>query len=152
MEAGLRALSDPTRRRILAWLQARAHSELLVDEVAVAQGIHRTVAFTHLEVLAEAGLLERGARGGRAGRPARTYCSTGLAAEISQPSRQHRVLATLLAAAVSEAGEAHKTRRSGVRDGRDSSAKDGGNRRGARDLRAGHQRTGPTDRLVRPGG
>jgi predicted ArsR family transcriptional regulator len=95
----IRALADPTRRRILTSLQARPEA-VTVDEVAEAQGIHRTVAFEHLELLARLGLLVRGSRSGFPGRPARTYRFAGEAAEVSYPPRQHRLLAGLLAEAV----------------------------------------------------
>src|ERR1700716_1046651 len=95
----IRALADPTRRRILTSLQARPEA-VTVDEVAEAQGIHRTVAFEHLELLARPGLLVRGPRSGSPGRPARTYRFGGEAAEVSYPPRQHRLLAGLLAGAV----------------------------------------------------
>jgi predicted ArsR family transcriptional regulator len=95
----LRALADSTRRRILSSLQARPEA-VTVDEVASAQGIHRTVAFDHLELLARLGLLVRGSRSGFPGRPARTYRFGGEAAEVSYPPRQHRLLAGLLAEAI----------------------------------------------------
>lgn len=96
----LRALADPTRRRILAWLEARREAAT-VDEVAAAVQLHRTVAFEHLELLARNGLVERGARPGSRGRPARTFRSAREAAEISYPPRQNRLLAALLASAIS---------------------------------------------------
>lgn len=108
----LRALADPTRRRILNALQGHPEA-LTVDQVAAAQGIHRTVAFEHLEVLAGLGLLERASRTGLRGRPARTYTASCEAAEISWPPRQHRLLARLLAGAIAAgtdprlAAEAH---------------------------------------------
>jgi len=95
----LRALADSTRRRILSSLQAQPEA-VTVDEVASAQGIHRTVAFDHLELLARLGLLVRGSRSGFPGRPARTYRFGGEAAEVSYPPRQHRLLAGLLAEAI----------------------------------------------------
>src|ERR1700730_4022453 len=95
----LRARADSTRRRILSSLQAQPEA-VTVDEVASAQGIHRTVAFDHLELLARLGLLVRGSRSGFPGRPARTYRSGGEAADVSYPPRQHRLLAGLLAEAI----------------------------------------------------
>jgi predicted ArsR family transcriptional regulator len=95
----LRALADSTRRRILTSLQGRPEA-VTVDEVAAEQGIHRTVAFEHLELLARLGLLVRSSRGGSRGRPARTYRFAGEAAEVSYPPRQHRLLAGLLAEAI----------------------------------------------------
>lgn len=100
----LRALADSTRRRILTSLQARPDA-MTVDEMAAVHGIHRTVAFEHLELLARLGLLVRGSRAGFRGRPARTYRFAGEAAEVSYPPRQHRLLAGLLAEAIAERSE-----------------------------------------------
>jgi predicted ArsR family transcriptional regulator len=100
----LRALADPTRRRILSSLQARPEA-VTVDGVAAAHGIHRTVAFDHLELLARLGLLVRDSRAGFRGRPARTYRFAGEAAEVSYPPRQHRLLAGLLAGAIASGTE-----------------------------------------------
>jgi predicted ArsR family transcriptional regulator len=110
----LQALADPTRRRILALLQARAEA-VTVDEVAATQGIHRSVAFEHLELLAGLGLLLKGSRAGFRGRPARTYRLGGEAAEVSYPQRQHRLLAGLLAGAIAGGTEPE---RAGERHGR----------------------------------
>jgi predicted ArsR family transcriptional regulator len=95
----LQALADATRRRILTSLQRRTEA-LTVDEVSAEHGIHRSVAFEHLELLARLGLLVRGSRTGFRGRPARTYHAVGEAAEVSYPPRQHRLLAGLLAGAI----------------------------------------------------
>lgn len=100
----LQALAHPTRRRILSWLQARA-GPATVDEVAAAQGIHRTVAFEHLEILAGQGLLVRESRAGFRGRPARIYRFTREAVEVSYPPRRHRLLARLLAGAAASGVE-----------------------------------------------
>lgn len=114
----LQALADPTRRRILTWLQA-ADRPATVDEVAAAQGVHRTVAFDHLETLARLGLLRRGSRTGLRGRPARTYRSPTEAVEVSYPTRQYRLLAGLLASAVAAGRE---PRRAAEGYGRDLAA------------------------------
>jgi predicted ArsR family transcriptional regulator len=87
-----------------------------VDEVSAKHGIHRSVAFEHLELLARFGLLLRGSRTGFRGRPARTYRALDEAAEVSYPPRQHRLLAGLLAGAIRagiepmRAGEAYGRR------------------------------------------
>lgn len=104
-------LADATRRRILTSLQERPGLDVIVDEIAAAEGLHRTVAFTHLEKLADAGLLRRGSRTGKRGRPARTYRWAGVIAEFSRPPRQHRLLASLLAEAVGLRGGADAARR-----------------------------------------
>lgn len=97
MDRFLKAFGDPTRRRIFGFLQSQPESPQTVDEVATAQGLHRTVAFGHLELLAQLEFLTRGVRPGLRGRPARTYRVVGPAGEVSNPPRQHRLLATLLA-------------------------------------------------------
>jgi predicted ArsR family transcriptional regulator len=114
----LRAVTDPTRRRILSYIEIRDEA-VTVDEVAAAHGLHRTVAFDHLELLAELGLLARRDRPGSRGRPARTYRLSGYAVEASYPPRQYRLLASLLAAAgmsktaARRAGEGHGRRLAG---------------------------------------
>lgn len=76
-----------------------------MDEVAAAEGIHRSVAFEHLELLARVGLLTRESRAGFRGRPARTYRFAGQATELSYPQRQHRLLAGILAEAIAGGGD-----------------------------------------------
>jgi predicted ArsR family transcriptional regulator len=95
----LQALADPTRRRILTSLQRRTEA-VTVDELSAEHGIHRSVAFEHLELLARLGLLVRGSRTGFRGRPASTYRAAREAVEVSYPPRQHRLLAGLLAGAI----------------------------------------------------
>src|SRR5207249_8870411 len=84
------------------------------------QGIHRSVAFSQLERLADAALLVRADRGGRRGRPARVYKYAGAAAEASHPPRRHRLLAELLAIGLAEEGRSgrHVARRQGLEAGR----------------------------------
>lgn len=100
----LSVLAEPRRRAILAAFATRPEVALTVDDVAAEQHLHRSVAFTHLERLADAELLIRGARPGQRGRPARTYRYAGHAAEGSLPPRQHRLLAGILGAALGAAG------------------------------------------------
>ncbi len=103
----LRAVTDPTRRRILESFHRRPLHDLTVDEVAGEQLIHRTVAFDHLELLASLGLLSTGARRtGWRGKPARTYRLAGGAVEVSVPERQYRLLSVVLADAVGGLGPA----------------------------------------------
>lgn len=100
----LSALTEPRRRAILSAFAMRPAAELTVDDVAAEQHLHRSVAFTHLERLADASLLVRGSQAGRRGRPARTYRYAGHAAEASLPARQHRLLAGILGAALDSQG------------------------------------------------
>jgi predicted ArsR family transcriptional regulator len=97
----LRVLSDPTRRAILELARERGAADVTVDEASTAMEVHRSVAFDHLEMLAGVGLLERGRRDGRRGRPAHTYRYAGHALQFSYPQRQHQLLATILAGALS---------------------------------------------------
>ena len=96
----MRTLSEPTRRSILDFLHSHINEEVTVDELVQVERIHRSVAFDHLEMLADAGLIERGRREGPRGRPARTYAYRGAAVEFSYPTRQHQLLATVLSKAM----------------------------------------------------
>ncbi len=104
MEVLVRALSEPTRRSILDFLHSHVNEEMTVDELVKVARIHRSVAFDHLELLADAGLIVRGQREGSRGRPARTYAYRGAAAEFSYPARQHQLLASVLSEAVKGQG------------------------------------------------
>lgn len=106
MELLVRALSEPTRRSILEFLHSQVNKGVTVDELVKVERIHRSVAFDHLELLADAGLVERGRREGQRGRPARTYTYRGSAVEFSYPMRQHQLLATVLSKAVKGQGAA----------------------------------------------
>lgn len=92
----LTVLAEPRRRAILHTFETRPAAAFTVDDIATEQHLHRSVAFTHLERLADAALLVRGTRPGHRGRPARTYRYAGCALEASQPARQHRLLAQIL--------------------------------------------------------
>ncbi len=102
-ESVLSVLSEPRRRAILTAFASRPAVALTVDQVAAEQHLHRSVAFTHLERLADTALLVRGSQAGRRGRPARTYRYAG-AAEVSLPARRHRLLAELLGTALAAQG------------------------------------------------
>lgn len=100
----LSVLAEPRRRAILSFFASRPAAAFTVDDVAAEQRLHRSVAFTHLERLADAALLVRGSRPGHRGRPARTYRYAGRAAEASLPARQHRLLAEILGQALDAQG------------------------------------------------
>ena len=110
MERALGALRDFTRRDILLrfYTDRKARS---VDEVAGAAGIHRSVAFDHLERLVALGYLEAERRRGFPGKPAKIYRLTAGPLQISHPMRRYDVLAEALAhrldrRAMTEAGRA----------------------------------------------
>jgi predicted ArsR family transcriptional regulator len=102
------ALGDPTRRRILLGFYAYGRPRT-VDEVAAEVGVHRTVAFGHLERLAGLGLLASEPRRGFRGKPAKLYRLVAGPLEVHHPPRRHTDLAALLAAALGGFGEAGET-------------------------------------------
>ena len=102
------ALQDPTRRRILLALVNDGESRT-VDEVAAVAGVHRTVAFGHLERLAALGHLQKRRRRGRRGKPASLYSVRTPLVSMSYPARQFKVLAGLLGAGLSDLGEQGRT-------------------------------------------
>ena len=103
MERALGALRDFTRRDILLrfYSDRKARS---VDDVALAAGIHRSVAFDHLERLVALGYLEVERRRGLPGKPAKIYRLTAGPLQISHPMRRYDVLAESLARSFDEMG------------------------------------------------
>ncbi len=100
------ALHDPTRRSILLDFYDHPAAAQTVDEVADRAGIHRSVAFTHLQLLVSLGYLTVSKRRGRFGNPANLYRLTGGRIELGYPARQFAQLATLLATSLKELGSA----------------------------------------------
>ena len=96
MERALGALRDFTRRDILLrfYTDRKARS---VDDVAAVAGIHRSVAFDHLERLVALGYLEVERRRGLPGKPAKIYRLSAGPLQISHPMRRYDVLAEALA-------------------------------------------------------
>jgi predicted ArsR family transcriptional regulator len=99
------ALQDPTRRGILLSFYDDP-SARTVDEVATAAGVHRTVAFGHLERLAAQGFLEISQRRGVPGKPANLYALGAGPLELHHPARQFAILAGLLAGGLEHFGAA----------------------------------------------
>ncbi|HEX6350478.1 MAG TPA: helix-turn-helix domain-containing protein [Candidatus Dormibacteraeota bacterium] len=89
------AVGERTRRRILRSL-LEDPTPRTVDEVAAAVGVHRTVAFNHLERLAALGLLATDLRRGLPGKPAKLYRAAG-PLDFSAPPRRFAELAGVLA-------------------------------------------------------
>jgi predicted ArsR family transcriptional regulator len=119
MERALGALRDFTRRDILLRFYADRKARS-VDDVAHVAGIHRSVAFDHLERLVALGYLEVERRRGFPGKPAKIYRLTGGPLQISHPMRRYDVLAEALARslddrAIKQAG--HSLGRSLARSG-----------------------------------
>ena len=99
MERALGALRDFTRRDILLrfYSDPRPRS---VEDVARTSGIHRSVAFDHLERLVGLGYLEVERRRGLPGKPAKIYRLAAGPVQISHPMRRYDVLAEALASAL----------------------------------------------------
>ena len=73
------------------------------SETAAVFGLHRTVARSHLEKLAEAGLVTVGTRRNpRGGRPAKVYSPVNTRLDIQVPPRQYRSLSAMLVRLVSK--------------------------------------------------
>ena len=115
MERALGALRDFTRRDILLRFYSDRQART-VDDVARAAGVHRSVAFDHLERLVGLGYLQVERRRGFPGKPAKIYRLSAGPLQVSHPARRYDVLAEALARALVEAsGDAskHAMRRAG---------------------------------------
>ena len=104
MERALGALRDFTRRDILLRFYADRKARS-VDDVAEAAGVHRSVAFDHLERLVALGYLESERRRGFPGKPAKIYRLTAGPVQISHPMRRYDVLAEAMARALQGLGD-----------------------------------------------
>lgn len=104
MERALGALRDFTRRDILLRFYADRKPRS-VDDVAQVVGIHRSVAFEHLERLVALGYLEVERRRGLPGKPAKIYRLTAGPVQISHPMRRYDVLAEALAQSFQRQGD-----------------------------------------------
>src|SRR5213079_2125244 len=97
----LQAVGDRGLRATLAYVLGEPRP-VTADELAASQGIHRNVARSRLERLADAGLVARGyeRRSGRpgpgAGRPAKTYAVAPQLRSIEFPQRRYEKLVGLL--------------------------------------------------------
>src|ERR671930_1479558 len=97
----LAAAGDPHLRAVLLFARAQ-HRPFTAAEAAVALGVHRTVARSRLDRLAQAGFLtvahERrgGRRGPGAGRPANVYRVAPEFDGVQFPDRRYGELISLL--------------------------------------------------------
>jgi predicted ArsR family transcriptional regulator len=119
----LHLLAEPTRRRVYEAVRA-GDGPMTRDAVADATGVGRRLAAFHLDLLADAGLLEvdyarpAGRSGPGAGRPAKRYVPAAIDVELSLPARRYDVAARILARAIEEAdgGDARQTAMAVARD------------------------------------
>jgi predicted ArsR family transcriptional regulator len=125
MERALGALRDFTRRDILLRFYAERKARS-VDDVARATGIHRSVAFDHLERLVALGYLEVERRRGLPGKPAKIYRLTAGPVQISHPMRRYDVLAEALARSFADDAEGRRAIRGAGRELGLSLARPGG--------------------------
>ena len=114
MERALGALKDFTRRDILLRFYADRKPRS-VEDVAREAGVHRSVAFEHLERLVALGYLGVERRKGLIGKPAKIYRLTGGPVQISHPMRRYDIVAESLGRAFDELGDvgSHAVRRAG---------------------------------------
>ena len=91
------ALGDATRFAIYKHVVS-SPDPVSASETAAVFGLHRTVARSHLEKLAQAGLLVIGTRRNpRGGRPAKVYAPSSARLDIQLPPRRYQALSTMLA-------------------------------------------------------
>ena len=120
----LAAVGDPELREALLYARGQARP-VTADELASAKGVHRNVARSRLERLAEAGLLapgyERrsGKAGPGAGSPAKTYAVVPQLESIEFPASHFESLAAMLVDAVAAKGGRKQLREIGVDFGRE---------------------------------
>jgi len=104
-EQVLKTLQDPVRRGLFDYV-SRSVQPVSREEAAAVVGISRTLAAYHLDHLSSSGLLvttyarPEGKTGPGAGRPAKLYEAVHEEILLSVPSRNYRLLSSLLAAAV----------------------------------------------------
>ena len=118
------ALGDATRFAIYKHVVSSAEP-VSASETAAVFGLHRTVARSHLEKLADAGLVVIGKRRNpRGGRPAKVYAPSSARLDIQLPPRRYQALSTMLArlAAQLEGGSEELVAQVGYQYGRDIAA------------------------------
>jgi hypothetical protein len=113
------ALQDPTRKGILFSFY-RDPQPRTVDQVVALAGVHRSVAYTHLEKLVGLGYLTTGLRRGTRGRPSKTYRLAPEPPPTEPPAHGLLTALRMLSGAVRELGDRGRTaaRDSAVRLGR----------------------------------
>ncbi len=90
------ALGDATRFAIYEHV-VRSPEPVSASEAGAVFGVHRTVARSHLEKLARAGLVDMGTRRNpRGGRPAKVYAPSRARLDVQLPPRHYEALSMLL--------------------------------------------------------
>src|SRR6476620_1058855 len=107
--AAVHLLAEPTRRALFDAVR-RSDGPMTRDDVADATCVSRRLAAFHLDLLADAGLLEvdyarpPGRSGPGAGRPAKRYRATDQEIAVSLPGRRYDLAARVFAAGIRDAG------------------------------------------------
>ena len=120
---GLEAVGDPELRATFLWATAQERP-VTADDLASAHRLHRNVARSRLERLANAGLLrstyERrtGRQGPGAGRPAKLYAVAPQLEAIEFPARRYEALVALLLDALPADAGPERVREIGAEFGR----------------------------------
>ena len=109
-------LSDDLRRRLYEFTRS-ARRPVSRDEAASAVGISRKLAAFHLDKLVEVGLLRFGFQNSSVtrGRPPKVYLPTDVGVEVSFPARRYRLLAEILAQAMSTKDQPQSVRAASMR-------------------------------------
>ena len=101
-------LADPTRYNIYQSILTAPHP-VNAGEVAEQFGLHPNVARTHLNKLADIGLVVAMAeKTGKGGRPGYLYSPSGSAVSLTVPARDFQLLADLLVQSLALLGEGAK--------------------------------------------
>ncbi|MDF2629424.1 MAG: hypothetical protein K0R39_3255 [Symbiobacteriaceae bacterium] len=101
-------LADPTRYNIYQYVLAASHP-VSAAEVAERFGLHPNVARTHLNKLADIGLVAAMAeKTGKGGRPGYLYSPSGNAVSLTVPARDFQLLADLLVQSLALLGDGAK--------------------------------------------
>lgn len=113
-----RLLGDPSRARILQLLRDRARP-LAAADVAAETGLHASTARFHLELLTDAGLVERATevRTSR-GRPRTLYATAAAPLAVAAGDASYQMLAEVLAERLSGPGGAASAATAGLSWGR----------------------------------
>jgi predicted ArsR family transcriptional regulator len=107
--ADVHLLAEPTRRSLYDAVR-RSAEPLTRDDVAAATGVGRRLVAFHLDLLADAGLLDvdyarpPGRGGPGAGRPAKRYRAGTREIAVTVPGRRYELAARVLATGIRDAG------------------------------------------------
>ena len=135
--AAIHLLAEPTRRSLFDAVR-RSEAPMTRDDVAAATGVSRRLVAFHLDLLADAGLVDvdyarpPGRGGPGAGRPAKRYRATDQEIAVSLPGRRYDLAARVFAAGIRDAGAEGDARSSALAAAEDEGRRIGELRKPAR--------------------